>query len=314
MSTVFSEVYGTYYNVVAKVLTQALDGKLSAASMQQLVREGAYGDSVLQLLPALADGTWKLLTPELGTPLKNKPTMPLTALQKRWLKTLLLDEKISLFFSDEEIARQQAALQPVEPLYRTEQFVFFDRFVDGDAYTNPKYRANFREILHAVREKRYLNASYRSNRGTIIVWTDLVPVSLEYSAKDDKFRLQAIAERKPVTLNLGRIISVEAGEAVEHVKTLKKGELAKQTLVLEIKDERSTMVRALMHFSDLAKETEKLDESHYLLTVQYDKSDETEMLFRVLSFGPTVKVREPEDFKELIRKKLREQMQCSAEF
>lgn len=241
MSTVFSEVYGTYYNVVAKVLTQALAGKLSAASMQQLVCEGAYGDSVLQLLPALADGTWKLLTPELGTPLKNKPTMPLTALQKRWLKTLLLDEKISLFFSDEEIARQQAALQAVEPLCRPEQFVFFDRFVDGDAYTNPKYRANFREILHAVREKRYLNASYRSNRGTIIVWTDLVPVSLEYSAKDDKFRLQAIAERKLVTLNLGRIISVEAGEAVEHIKNLKKGELSKQTLVLEIEDERSTM-------------------------------------------------------------------------
>ena len=101
MSTVFSEVYGTYYNVVAKVLTQALDGKLSAASMQQLVREGAYGDSVLQLLPALADGTWKLLTPELGTPLKNKPTMPLTALQKRWLKTLLFDEKISLWESEQ---------------------------------------------------------------------------------------------------------------------------------------------------------------------------------------------------------------------
>lgn len=50
------------------------------------------------------------------------------------------------------------------------------------------------------------------------------------------------------------------------------------------------------------------------LTVQYDKGDETEMLFRVLSFGTTVKVREPEAFKELIRKKLSEQMQCSAEF
>ena len=49
MSTVFSEVYGTYYNVVAKVLTQALEGKLSAASMQQLVSEGAYGASMQQL-------------------------------------------------------------------------------------------------------------------------------------------------------------------------------------------------------------------------------------------------------------------------
>ena len=33
------------------------------------------------------------------------------------------------------------------------------------------------------------------------------------------------------------------------------------------------------------------------------------MLFRVLSFGPTLRVREPESFKELIREKLREQLQ-----
>lgn len=309
MSTVFSEVYGTYYNVVAKVLAQAMEGRLSAEGLQELVCAGGYGDSALQLLPALSEGTWRLLTPELTTPLQNKPKMPLTTLQKRWLKTLLLDEKIGLFFTDEQIAQQQAALQEVEPLYKPEQFVFFDRFVDGDAYSNPRYRANFREILQAVREKRLLNASYRSNRGTIIVWTDLLPVSLEYSAKDDKFRLQAIAERKQVTLNLGRLISVEAGEAAAQVKTLKKSELVRQRLVLEIEDERSTMVRALMHFSDLEKETEKLDETHYLLTVQYDKGDETEMLFRVLSFGPTLRVREPESFKELIREKLREQMQ-----
>ncbi|WP_304088523.1 WYL domain-containing protein [Phascolarctobacterium succinatutens] len=309
MSTVFSEVYGTYYNVVAKVLAQAIEGRLSAEGLQELVRAGGYGDSALQLLPALGEGTWRLLTPELTTPLQNKPTMPLTLLQKRWLKTLLLDEKIGLFFTDEQIAQQQAALQEVEPLYKPEQFVFFDRFVDGDAYSNPRYRANFREILQAVREKRLLNASYRSNRGTIIVWTDLLPVSLEYSAKDDKFRLQAIAERKQVTLNLGRLVSVEAGEAAAQVKTLKKSELMRQRLVLEIEDERSTMVRALMHFSDLEKETEKLDETHYLLTVQYDKGDETEMLFRVLSFGPTLRVREPESFKELIREKLREQLQ-----
>ncbi len=209
MSTVFSEVYGTYYNIVAKILKQAMQGKLTAKSLQQFVREDGYADSALQLLPALNNDAWKLLTPELKTPLKNMPTMPLTSLQKRWLKTLLYDEKIRLFFTDEEIAKQEQILQAVEPLYKPEQFVFFDRFVDGDDYAKPKYRVNFREILHGVKEKRYINASYRSNRGSIIVWTELVPLSLEYSAKDDKFRLQAIAERKQVTINLGRVISVE---------------------------------------------------------------------------------------------------------
>lgn len=312
MSTVFSEVYGTYYNIVAKILTQAVEGKLTAEILQQFVREDGYADSSLQLLPALSDGTWKLLTPELKTPLKNVPTMPLTSLQKRWLKTLLGDEKIRLFFTDEEIAEQEQNLQGVEPLYKPEQFVFFDRFVDGDDYAKPKYRANFRAILRGVKEKRYINASYRSNRGSIIVWTDLVPLSLEYSAKDDKFRLQAMAERKQVTLNLSRIISVEAGDVIKAAKQLLKSEAAQQKLVLEIEDERSTMVRALMHFSDLAKETEKLDDTHYLLTVYYDKSEETEMLFRVLSFGPTVKVREPESFVKLLKQKLKEQLECTA--
>ena len=63
MSTVFSEVYGTYYNIVAKILTQAVEGKLTAENLQQLVREDGYADSALQLLPALSDATWMLLTP-----------------------------------------------------------------------------------------------------------------------------------------------------------------------------------------------------------------------------------------------------------
>lgn len=312
MSTIFSEVYGTYYNIVAKILAQAVEGKLTAENLQQLVREDGYADSALQLLPALSDASWKLLTPELKTPLKNVPTMPLTGLQKRWLKTLLADEKIRLFFTDEEITEQKKILQAVEPLYKQEQFVFFDRFVDGDAYAKLKYRKNFREILQGVKEKRYINASYRSNKGSIIVWTNLVPISLEYSAKDDKFRLQARTERKQVTLNLGRIISVEVGEVIAPAKQSSTSETVQQKLVLEIEDERSTMVRALMHFSDLAKETEKLDDTHYLLTVYYDKSEETEMLFRVLSFGPTVKVCEPESFVKLLKEKLKEQLECNA--
>ena len=78
--------------------------------------------------------------------------------------------------------------------------------------------------------------------------------------------------------------------------------------MLELVDERHTMMRGLMHFSDLAKETEKLDDTHYLLTVYYDKSDETEMVYRVLSFGPTMKVKEPEGFVELVKERLTEQM------
>ena len=307
MSTVFSEVYGTYYNIVAKLMDAVIDGTLSMEKMQQLILAEGYADSTLQLLPALRDGTWKLLMQDCTTPLKHKPTMPLTLLQKRWLKTLLADYKIRLFFTDAELRKQDTAMQNIEPLYSSKQIIFFDRYVDGDDYSDPRYKRNFKEILKAIKEKHYMSASYKSSKGNIIVWTDLVPLSLEYSAKDDKFRLQALARQKHVTLNVGRVISVEVGQKFPESKVGQKNEIKQQKLVLEINDERSTMVRALLYFSDLAKETEKLDEHHYLLTLYYDKSDEAEMVFRVLSFGPTVYVLEPKYFRKLIQSRLQEQ-------
>ena len=306
MSNIFSEVYGTYYNIVAKILGQAVSGGLTLEQLQRIVYKEGYEESALEFLPALQDGSWLLLTKDFKTPLKHKPTMPLTLLQKRWLKALLLDERVRLFFTDAELAEEEKALQEVEPLYRPEQFVFFDRFVDVYDYKNTRYLENFHQIMQAIKQRVAIDTSYRTNKDNVIVWTNLVPMTLEYSAKDDKFRLQGMAGARHVTLNLGKIITVELGEPLE--KEPPQHAVPQEKLVLELVDERHTMMRALMHFSDLAKETEKLDDTHYLLTVYYDKSDETEMVYRVLSFGPTMKVKEPEGFVELVKERLTEQM------
>ena len=306
MSDIFSEVYGTYYNIVADILGKAASDGLTLEQLKRIVYKDGYEESALELLPALTDERWLLLTKEIKTPLIHKPSMPLTLLQKKWLKALLLDERVRLFFTDDELANEEKALEDVEPLYRPEQFVFFDRFVDGDDYKSVRYRENFRQILQAVKDHLAIDASYRTNKDNVIVWTNLVPITLEYSAKDDKFRLQGMAGSRHVTLNLGKIITVELGEPL--AEELPLVSVSQEKLVLELVDERHTMMRALMHFSDLAKETEKLDDTHYLLTVFYDKNDETEMVYRVLSFGPTMKVREPECFFDLLKERLKEQL------
>lgn len=306
MSDIFSEVYGTYYNIVADILGKAASDGLTLEQLKRIVYKDGYEESALELLPALTDERWLLLTKEIKTPLIHKPSMPLTLLQKKWLKALLLDERVRLFFTDDELANEEKALEDVEPLYRPELFVFFDRFVDGDDYKSVRYRENFRQILQAVKDHLAIDASYRTNKDNVIVWTNLVPMALEYSAKDDKFRLQGMAGSRHVTLNLGKIITVELGEPL--AEELPLVSVSQEKLVLELVDERHTMMRALMHFSDLAKETEKLDDTHYLLTVFYDKNDATEMVYRVLSFGPTMKVREPECFVELLKERLKEQL------
>ena len=82
------------------------------------------------------------------TPLRHAPAMPLTTLQRRWLKSLLTDKRIQLFDVD------CSGLEDVEPLFSEEQFVYFDRYSDGDNYDDPQYKQHFRLLLQAITEKR----------------------------------------------------------------------------------------------------------------------------------------------------------------
>ena len=63
----------------------------------------------------------------------------------------------------------------------------------------------------------------------------------------------------------------------------------------------------MLHFSHLDKETERIDEDHYKITLYYEREDETELLIRVLSFGPVLKVIFPDDFVKKLCERLEKQ-------
>ena len=69
----------------------------------------------------------------------------------------------------------------------------------------------------------------------------------------------------------------------------------------------------MLHFSDLEKETERIDDRHYRIILHYRQGDETEILIRILSFGPVLKVLEPETMVAQIRERLAKQMALMAE-
>lgn len=77
---------------------------------------------------------------------------------------------------------------------------------------------------------------------------------------------------------------------------------------LLLHDERNGLERVLLHFSHFEKETQKLDERLYRITLQYDQNDETELLIRVLSFGPVLEVVAPGMFRQLMRNRIQKQI------
>ena len=72
--------------------------------------------------------------------------------------------------------------------------------------------------------------------------------------------------------------------------------MKKRKLILELTDDRNALERVMLHFSHLDRETERIDDNHYKITLYYEREDETELLIRVLSFGPVLKVIFPDDF------------------
>ena len=294
----FNEIYGSYYQVTALALREAVKGNLTRNGLTELVRKRAFSESVLALPEGLQGERWRLLHRDMTTHIQKEPTMPLTLLQKRWLKALLLDAKIQLFNPD------LTGLEDVKPLFTPEMFVWFDRHNNGDNYADPAYVAHFRTILQALREKRTLDLDYISSRDKSIRLT-VTPHHLEYSEKDDRFRLIASDQKRNWIINLSGIAacSLEDGQALssEHAKK-------PLTVVFELTDRHNALERVLLHFSHLEKETELLDEDHYCVTLHYDAQDETEMVIRVLSFGSVIRVLEPSRFVELVKRRIDRQM------
>lgn len=79
---------------------------------------------------------------------------------------------------------------------------------------------------------------------------------------------------------------------------------------MEITDERNALERVMLHFAHFEKQAERIDDDHYILRIKYYENDETEVVIRVLSFGPYIRVIEPKSFAELIRKRLISQRSC----
>ena len=293
----FSEIYGKYYQTVAAILREAVNGDLTRKKLNRIVQDRAFGESLLTIPEALTSGQWPLLDSDMETPLEAPPQTPLTALQKRWLKALLLDPKIRLFDVDD------TGLKDVEPLFRPEWLVYYDRYTDGDDFDDPEYIRRFQIIREALKEQKQLEITFRDAKGNHH-HTKVSPQYLEYSEKDDRFRLAAEGFRA-WTINLSRIEDCRLLNDAAYTT----GQVLRntQTVTMVLTDERNALERVLLHFSHLEKETEKLDDMHYRIILHYDENDAAELLIRILSFGPVLEVIEPEAFKERIRDRLQKQ-------
>ena len=299
---IFSELYSAYYNAVAAVLRDIINGETDEKTLRKTVMSHAFSESVLTILPSLKNEKWQLVKGDMTTPIKNIPTVPLTLLEKRWLRALFEDPRIRLFDLSFE------GLFDVEPLFTPDDYIVYDKYADGDPYLDETYITHFRTVMRSLREKIPLIVEVVNKNGAL-VRMKIMPKRLEYSEKDDKFRLISTGCRYGGTINMARIVSCRTC-AGENFASRENAPTKERSVTLKIRDERNALERCMLHFSHFKKQAERIDETHYLVHINYDLNDETEIVIRVLGFGPNIEVTHPESFRKLIIERLKKQKDC----
>ncbi|MCI5752435.1 MAG: WYL domain-containing protein [Oscillospiraceae bacterium] len=292
----FHEIYGVYYKSVSEMLRLAVGGRLTEKDMKSICDRYAFTDSHIEIISAIKGERWKLIRSDMTTPLRHEPNVPLTSLELSWLKAVSLDKRMKLFDADTDF------LSGVEPLFLPEDYVVFEQYGDGDPFEDEHYIEIFRTLLKAVRERKKVTIEYNSSKGTHLRITG-DPYEPEYSEKDDKFRIKLADSKFADVLNLAGIEKCEiignAGPSAQ-----KSRFASEEYFIAELIDERNALERFMMHFSHFRKEATEISENKYRIKIFYDKSDETELVIRVLSFGQFIKITEPQSFVSLIRERL----------
>lgn len=299
---IFHEIYSAYYNAVAGILACLLEKNASLEEIGKMIRKQAFSESAIAIEAAVREERWQLFCMDGTTALEHVPSMPLTTLQKRWLKAVSLDPRIRLFDFCPE------GLEDVEPLFTPQDYNVFDKYSDGDPFEDETYIHTFRVILDAIKNKYPLQLGVDNRKGLVSQFC-VMPKYLEYSEKDDKFRLIVCGSRRADTVNLGRIVFCRKFCGEFPVRCRERQKCLRQ-VTLEVRDRRNALERVMLHFSHFEKEAEKLGEDQYRVSIRYDKNDETEIVIRVLSFGPMVRVIRPESFVNLIKERLEQQISC----
>ena len=297
---VFNEVYSAYYRAVSKMLKYAVKKELNKELMYKIIKEVAFEESSLSIVPAIEKEEWQLLTKELKTPIVNNPEPCLTGIEKAWLKTILSDPKAALFYNKKEELKE-------EGLFSLNDIVFFDRYTDRDDYTSEEYIGIFKTALRALKERRKLRIRFVSGKGRAMKGL-YIPLKIEYSDKEDKFRLLCVLNGKVYTVNFARIVKCSLSKE-KFSENIKVSEIPLRTLVFDVIDKRKTLERAMMKFSHYKKEIEKTGEDSYRIILKYDRDEETDVLIQLMSFGSYISVISPPKIKKEISRRLKRQME-----
>lgn len=224
--------------------------------------------------------------------------VPLSTIELRWLKTILKDQKIRLFLSEQEINVLCDILTEyvpnISPLPMDKVF-FFDRFHFPEK--NAKLESLvLTTLLEGIYDQRTVCIKYHTMRNRTKVG-EFKPIVLEFSKRNNRFQgfFQECGSNRIYTMNVSRIETAEETDTTFDYAAAKRAlldfrEENMTSVEVEFYDVRNIADRILTEFSPWKKLCAYDAETGlYKLTIFYQKQDEVDLVVRLLGYGANLR-------------------------
>ncbi len=234
------------------------------------------------------------------------PAIRLTKVEKNWLYYILHDPKITLFLEDESI---QLLLNELES---DSSLPFDDKYIDIRDYSNNKlnitveYKANFKKIIKAIREKKYLKLTNRAFNGEVYANQLVIPYKIVYNEKSDYFSLSCwpLKSKRAVKMNLANLSDISVGDVVDEDTYIQHKSMIEDRVVdtpirLEITDTNGCYDRCSCLFAAYKREAYTITDNNgnekIIMDLYYYTFQEEHVISKILSLHPFVKVLSPQN-------------------
>lgn len=332
----FDEVKNRYFHIVFKVLNECKEG-LSKKDIIKLIDEEDFEEKVIGKDNRTFEGLLlneyedyenynllkeekELLYPKIK--IENKTSIPVrfTKVEKAWLKSLIDEPVIKLILKDSTIAKLQEELKDVDSPRISEIIETTNKSKLPEFLDLNQYETNFKTLIKAITEEkaiRYCNTDRLGNK-----YCDMksLPIRLEYSLKDDRFRVSmySLNDSRPIMANIHTMSDIEIIEKEKSsidrenaIKILHKSRYSKEPIIFEVIDKKMAMERCFMSFSGMERSSRCLGEDRYEIKLFYYVFEEEDIIRKILTLGPYVKIISPQRIADEVIKKIQRALEIN---
>jgi len=314
----FHEVKNRYFQLVFRMINECAVGK-EKREILRFIDEGEFEQKVigknqesfadLILNKGNHEENLNLLTEREGKyypSVKEDGNLPLpvrfTKLEKAWLKALLDVPGVGMVLRKETMEKLHNELEvfdtPIKDEYiEMTNIIHLPQIEDLEAY-----EMNFRIILNALIQEKPIRYSNTDKNGNIYSDKLALPVSIEYSMRDARFRVSmySIDDNRPIMANIFTLSDLRiVDEAIDidretAKKLLFEQKYSEDPIILEVTDKKAAMERCFMCFSGMERSARELGNHKYEISLNYYLFEEENIIRNILTLGPYVKVLSPQ--------------------